>query len=114
MSSRLVRREWVPSLVKGFVLPFLVPGLLLLPFVPGLASPVGYGLWFIILCATQRVWQSPLIRLVYMKRWTSLFLWPVCMASKEFAQTFLRGVAWLWGLVGLMFLLLAAVSPTGT
>lgn len=98
------------NLLKGVILPFVVPGLVLLPWIPGLATQVGYGAWAVLLCATQRVWIPSLVHLVFLRRWTKIFLWPWSMGGEEQATTFLQVIAWGWGAIGLFFILVALVE----
>jgi hypothetical protein len=98
------------DLLKGVILPFFVPGLVLLPLIPGLATPIGFGAWAVLLCATQRVWIPSFVRLVFLRRWTKIFLWPWSMGGEELATTFLQAIAWLWGAIGVFFILVALVQ----
>jgi len=69
-------------------------------------ASVGAGLWLILLFVTRRVWVPSLVRVIYRRRWTRIFLWPFSVGDAESCSQILLALAWGYLFVGALLLVI--------
>ena len=96
----------VPDLVRGLGITFGVLAILL-----ALGLPLGFpsaaaGVWFVWLFAWRKVWTPSCVRVLYRRRWTRAFLWPLSARDRESCIQILRAFSWLYLVMGGLLVLI--------